>query len=76
EGKKNYLLPDISCVHLGGETTNKVAHSASYMKASKASGYYYATHYCDLGFLQKGFLHFARCAFEAMVDIVKFIKSI
>ena len=75
EGKKNYLLPDINCIHLGGETTNKVAHSASYMKASKASGYYYATHYRNLNFLQKASLHFARGLFEIMVDMVKFLKS-
>ena len=75
EGKKSYLLPGISCIHLGGETTNKVAHSASYMKASKASGYYYAIHYRNLNLLQKASLHFARGLFEIMVDIVKFFKS-
>ena len=75
EGKKSYLLPGISCIHLGGETTNKVAHSASYMKASKASGYYYATHYRKLNFLQKASLTFARWLFDVMVSVVKFLKS-
>lgn len=74
-GKKNYLLPDISCIHLGGETTNKVAHSASYMKASKASGYYYATHYRKLNGLQRLILRCSRLWFEAMVDVVKFVKG-
>lgn len=74
EGKQNYLLPNISCIHLGGETTNKVAHSASYMKLSKASGYYYATHYRNLNLLQKFSLHCAKGLFETMVDIVKFSK--
>lgn len=75
EGKKSYLLPGISCIHLGGETTNKVAHSASYMKASKASGYYYATHYRKLNGLQNVCLYCSRFLFVIMVDIVKFVKE-
>lgn len=75
EGKKNYMLPGVSCIHLGGETTNKVAHSASYMKTSKASGYYYTTHYRNLTLLQKGCLLCARYVFDTMVDIVKFVKE-
>ena len=71
EGKQNYMLPGISCIHLGGETTNKVEHSASYMKSSKASGYYYATHYRKLNVLQRAALYCARHWFNMMVDIVK-----
>lgn len=76
EGKKNYLLPDINCIHLGGMTTNKVAHSASYMKLSKASGFYYAMHYRKLNLSQKFALQCARGLFETMVEIVKFLKRI
>lgn len=76
EGKKNFLLPGISCIHLGGMTTNKVEHSASYMKSSKASGYYYATYYRNLNLLQKVTLYCARDMFEIMVDMVKYCKSI
>lgn len=73
-GKQNYMLPEVSCIHLGGETTNKVSHSASYMKASKASGYYYVTHYRNLDFLQRAILKLSVLWFEIMVLIVKTIK--
>ena len=73
-GKHNYMLPEVSCIHLGGETTNKVSHSASYMKASKASGYYYATHYRRLNFGQRFELKIAYSWFNIMVDIVKTMK--
>ena len=75
-GKQNYMLPLISCIHLGGETTNKVEHSAAYMKRSKASGYYYATHYRTLNIFQKVALTAAYHWFNMMVDIVKTIKSL
>lgn len=75
ENKYNYILPGVSCIHLGGETTNKVKHSSSYMKSSKASGYYYATRYCELNIVQKAMLYFSRLFFEVMVDVVKAVKK-
>lgn len=76
EGKKNYLLPGISCIHLGGMTTNKVAHSASYMKTSKSSGYYYATKYRQLNFIQSLTLKVALLWYNSLVDIVKTTKAV
>lgn len=73
-GKQNYMLPEVSCIHLGGETTNKVSHSASYMKASKASGYYYATHYRDLNPIQRASLKFSVHWFGLLVSLVKSVK--
>lgn len=73
-GKQNYMLPGVSCIHLGGETTNKVSHSASYMKASKASGYYYATHYRDLNPIQRASLKFSVHWFGLLVSLVKSVK--
>lgn len=75
EGKQNYMLPGISCIHLGGETTNKVAHNASYMRSSKASGYYYATHYRNLKIFQKFVLEFAFWWYNCLVGIVKTVKK-
>ena len=72
--KTNYMLPGISCIHLGGVTTNKVPHTASYMKSSKSSGYYYATHYRNLNILQKITLKMAFCWYNCMVRVVKFFK--
>ena len=74
-GKTNYLLPSLSCIHLGGETTNKVSHPAAYMKRSKASGYYYVTHYRDLNVLQKAAFAAVKGWFNFMVDVVKFFKN-
>lgn len=74
ECRHNYMLPTISCIHLGGETTNKVEHSANYMKSSKASGYYYATHYRRLNFCQRMLLCCAHKIFEIMVVVVKTVK--
>ena len=75
-GKTNYMLPGISCIHLGGVTTNKVSHTASYMKSSKASGYYYATHYRNLNIFQKFALNAAYRWYNLMVDVVKTAKKI
>lgn len=75
-GRQNYMLPGISCIHLGGETTNKVEHSAAYMKRSKASGYYYATHYRILNIFQKVSLEISYRWFNMMVNIVKTVKSV
>lgn len=75
-GKQNYMLPLISCIHLGGETTNKVEHSAAYMKRSKASGFYYATHYRILNIFQKVSLEISYRWFNMMVNIVKTVKSV
>lgn len=74
-GKQNYMLPEVSCIHLGGETTNKVSHSASYMKASKASGYYYATHYRHLPLILIMELRISLFVFNIMVGVVKTLKG-
>lgn len=76
KGKQNYMLPGISCIHLGGVTTNKVNHSAQYMKASKASGHYYAKHYRNLNLWQKVCLDCASGFFNIMVGIVKAVKKL
>ena len=76
EGKISYMLPSVDCIHLGGVTTNKVPHSASYMKSSKSSGYYYATHYRRMSPLQRLVLRLAYAWYNTLVDIVKGIKSI
>lgn len=73
-GKTNFILPTISCIHLGGQTTNKVQHSASYMKHSKASGCYYFTHYHNINSIQEIVLRIAVKVFNIMVVIVKAIK--
>lgn len=73
-GKRNYMLPGVSCIHLGGMTTNKMNHNASYMKASKASGFYYAMHYRDLTALQRFVLSAAFHSYNCMVNLVKAVK--
>lgn len=74
-GKTNYMLPGISCIHLGGVTTNKIPHTAKYMKSSKASGYYYATHYRNLNVFQKFALRMAYCWYNCLVNLVKTAKK-
>lgn len=73
-GKKNYLLPSISCIHLGGETTNKVAHPADYMRKSKKSAYYYAINYRENSSAQKVLIEISYRLFLLEVSIVKLIK--
>lgn len=75
QGKTNYLLPGISCIHLGGETTNKVSHPAEYMKKSKRSAYYYAKNYRVRNFLQRLLLEMSYAIFRAEVVLVKTIKK-
>lgn len=74
-GKQSYLLPSVACIHLGGETTNKVSHSASYMKSSKASGYYYAMHYRNPGLFERMALTLSYKWYNCMVGIVKTVKK-
>lgn len=75
-GRTNYMLPGISCIHLGGVTTNKIPHTAKYMKSSKASGYYYATHYRNLNVFQNFALRIAYCWYNCLVNLVKTVKKL
>lgn len=74
-GKQNYMIPSVSCIHLGGMTTNKIPHNASYMKISKSSGFYYAMHYRDLTPVQRLALSFAYHWYNWMVSVVKTAKK-
>ena len=51
--KVNYLLPRLTCIHLGAQTTSNVNRSYSYLKNSNKSAYYYVMHYRDLNVLQR-----------------------
>lgn len=49
EGKKNYLIPDVSCVHLGAQSTSK--NPVPFLKVKEAeSAQYYINNYCKLTF--------------------------
>ncbi|MCQ2160848.1 MAG: glycosyltransferase [Bacteroidales bacterium] len=74
-GRINYLIPSVSCIHLGGETTNKVSHPASYMKKSKASAYYYAKNYRMKNIFTRLLLELSYRCFLAEVTFVKAIKN-
>lgn len=74
QGKTNYLIPSVSCIHLGGETTNKVSHPAEYMRKSKASAYYYAKNYLNKNIINSFLLELSYRWFLMEVAIVKAIK--
>lgn len=49
EGKKNYLIPDLSCIHLGAQSTSK--KPVPFLKVKEAeSARYYINNYCKLTF--------------------------
>ena len=57
KGLKNYLLPQLKCIHLGAQTTKKVKRSFFHDINSTKSGYYYMMKYRrDGNFFQKGVL--------------------
>lgn len=53
EGKTNYLLPALHCIHLGAQTTMKTSRNYGFLKDSNKSAYYYFTHYRNLSFIQR-----------------------
>lgn len=73
-GRRNYLLPHISCIHLGGQTTNKVAHPAEYMIKSKRSAYYFAKTYRCTCLIQRMILEVSYRVFLCEVFLAKNLK--
>lgn len=56
KGLKNYLLPQLKCIHLGAQTTKKIERSFFHDLNSTKSGYYYMMKYGNGNFCQKGLL--------------------
>ena len=51
-GKKNYILPNLKCIHLGAETTSKEKVIKNYESPGLRSAYYYLTKYERLSVFQ------------------------
>lgn len=68
EGLKNYLIPSLKCIHLGGMSTQKSPSKFVKIK-SLESALYYANNYAGYNCMQKTLF---RCA----VSIIKFLIKI
>lgn len=51
--KRNYLCPQLKCIHLGASTTKKMVRSYKYIKMSNKSSKYYVEKYADCSWFQK-----------------------
>lgn len=69
-GKKNYLLPQSKCIHLGATSTQKVS-GAFLLKCSLESASYYLVRYCKMSSLQKIMWSIAKNVFGFKIRIVK-----
>ena len=58
--KKNYLCPQLKCIHLGASTTKKMVRSYNYIKMSNKSSKYYVENYADCSLLQKQLFIFSQ----------------
>lgn len=73
-GFKNYLIPSLKCIHLGGMSTGK---SSSYFVNVKGleSAWYYATHYTALNKLQLSLLYASIQLNKLILNITKLVKK-
>ncbi len=56
-GRKNYILPQVSCIHIGAATTSVTKKTLWQTLQTCSSAYYYARHYSGMNFLQKSILY-------------------
>ena len=72
-GLKNYLIPQLKCIHLGASSTK---HSVAYfiIKASVDSADYYVSNYSKASYIFKKFFHFY--LYKIFLPIVKIQKQI
>ena len=72
--KKNYLLPQIKCIHLGASTT-RTEPSFFLIKCSFDSAIYYLKNYADLSLFQRLFLYLGILNMSLKLFIFKYIKK-
>lgn len=73
-GYKNYLLPKLSCIHLGASSTKKVASYFIQLCGLKSRTYYLKT-YCHLNFVQKMIYTISYRILSFKLKILKILKS-
>lgn len=73
-GGKNYILPKLKCIHLGGSTTAK-SSSAFILSADCNSAEYYLRHYADLTVLQRLLLPIAIGMMKLKIKVIKLVKG-
>lgn len=66
-GKKNYLIPSLSCIHIGAASTS--TNSPAYNSPSIRSLDYYVSNYSGMNIIQ-------RIVFKICINIFKFLKHI
>ena len=54
---KNYIVPSVSCIHVGGATTNKTKSSLFLKDCNYKSLIYYLRTYRDIGYVMMFYIH-------------------
>ena len=72
-GLKNYLLPKVSCIHLGASSTKKCS-SAFIQKCGLKSRIYYLKTYCKLSVRDKIVLFISKNIMNSKLFLIKLIK--
>ena len=72
-GLKNYLLPKVSCIHLGASSTKKVA-SYFIQRCGLESRTYYLKTYCKLSVRDKIVLFISKNIMNSKLFLIKLIK--
>lgn len=73
KGLKNYLLPKLSCIHLGASSTQKAA-SYFIQRCGLESRTYYLNKYCNLNFFERFIYSLAYFLLATKLRLLKFIK--
>lgn len=73
-GLKNYLLPKLSCIHLGASSTKKVA-SYFIQRCGLESRTYYLKTYCHLNLIQKIVYNISYMLLSAKLYILKLVRT-
>lgn len=72
-GKKNYMLPQLKCIHLGAQTMKKVKRNYFHDVNSTRSGYYYMMKYGEINLIQKIILSIFYYSYRLRLYIRKMI---
>ena len=69
-GKKNYVVTDLKCIHLGASSTSKSSSSFVARKGMDSADYY-LHHYCTLTFVQSVVWNIAKFLFKLKLNTIR-----
>ena len=73
-GYRNYVIPHLKCIHLGGESTKKIP-SSFIQSVGADSREYYLNYYGELNILQKVISRVAICMYRLKIRMVRVLQK-